>query len=167
MADINAWSIIVPGVVTPAVVAGFAFSQQRTQRRQAARDELRVVLDDAAAALSEAEWLLIALHESWKREELPDAEDTEDIQAVPRPVRRALDRLIIRVGDDTPVARAYNAAYLAQLLAFRELTDGLKTQASFSPVATERLHAAQDANEAFLRVAKELVGHDRARRAHR
>lgn len=119
MADVNAWTIIVPGaiavvsaLVTPGVVAWFAGFQRREQRLQASADELRVVIDDAARVIASAFWKIRSVRPEWQTGEDHEPDATEAWLAV-RELDYMTDRLTIRVGDEHAVTEAFRSTDVA------------------------------------------------------
>lgn len=165
MLDVSAWSIIVPGVVTPAVVAAFAFSQQRAQRRQAAIDELRVVVDDCAVLIAETITAMEAahidlaaaqaLHDSGRFNAVDDAFRKQREQ-----LRLTHTRLRVR---GAPKRLAFLHAQVILLFdAVHNYTTGrMRTGDYADPEAYERLtDKLRLARDAFEDEAADLVGHD-------
>jgi len=163
MADINAWSIIVPGVVTPTVVALFAFSQQRAQRRQAATDELRVVVDAAAESLSTAAEALLDLTILWHRGRTLTLRDVVPTRQALHELRFATDRLTIRVGASAHVAETHQRAAAAAWDYWNVVTHAMTAHEAFDRVRFNRVNdALKDRRSEFLEAARALVGHDLA-----
>jgi hypothetical protein len=164
MSDVNAWSIIVPGVVTPFVVAGFAFFQQHVARRAATTEELRSVVDAAAAAYASAHWLADRVARGWRDGASEDEAPFAEASAALRDVDIALYRLRIRVGFDADVASAYFNAeqalseYLVNLkaaIADRRPFDEDQAEDWFGNVAFTRVN--------FVDAAKAAIGHGKSR----
>jgi hypothetical protein len=158
MADVNAWSIVVPGVVTPTVVAVFAFSQQRAQRKRDTVAELRVVVDDAARALAEVYAVTALLDEHWQDATKPSPEVTAAAWAALSTLRCSSDRLAIRLGPDSPVAQAHQDAGWAAVRLVRRVYDGAQTGVgkTFSDRRAERkkINKAHAKRRVFLLEAK-------------
>jgi hypothetical protein len=164
MADVNAWSIIVPGVVTPTVVALFAFSQQRAQRQQAATDELRLVVDAAAEALSTATQALLDLTILWQRGRRLTIRETGPTTQALRELRFATDRLVIRVGASARVAETHQRATSAAWDYWRLVTQAMAAREEFDRDGFNRVNdALKDRRLEFLEAARALVGYHLAR----
>lgn len=161
MADASVLAIVVPGVVTPAVVAGFAYFQQRSARLQAAADELRATIDDAAKQLGDGQARLSRLNRAWRRSE-PIEDVRADMLDALRDVRIASDRLVIRLRREHRVAESYRAVAIA-------LQDAslFHFNTSVSRSARERasgmIQDIKDGRDAFLAAAQKVVGHDLSR----
>lgn len=155
MADVSALSIIVPGVVTPIVVAAFAHFQERSRRRQAAVDELRVVVDQAARSLTEVGNALVVAMTARSQ----SADYADEYFTVIRglgEVAHARDRMMIRVGRKHPAARTYDDA----VGTFLKWAKVLGRPAFDASAARELQQASKDERIAFLDAATGLIGHD-------
>lgn len=162
MADVNAWSIIIPGVVTPAVVAGFAYFQQRAARKQAAADELRAVIDDAARRLAVVDPLLRRYNSAWRIGGTLEDEMYERTAVAVSDVEHVADRLIIRLGDDAMLVHAYNAALNTVLRYYSRLQTGVGERQPYPTDGSLReFYARLEATRSrFMAEAKLIVGHD-------
>jgi hypothetical protein len=158
MAD---WSIIVPGVVTPAVVAGFAFCQAAVARRQADLAEVRAVVDDAAQALTDLRHSVTPYRRRWERGEPPIDELRKAVDIARASVRYTNARIVVRVGRRSPLAVAHREARDA----YDQLDDFLRAvveRGSQLPSELEQVSTlvieAVDALERFLDAATTAVG---------
>jgi hypothetical protein len=171
MAEINPWVIVIPAVattiITPSVVAMYAFLQHRAQRRQAAADELRIVIDGAAVSLSEALVQCGNLDLLWRSRSLPDAEALRASTAALAEARRARDRLTIRLGEHAALTKAFATAddAVAQVANYLRLgaVSGEELTATKDTELGEILDQAHYRRAGFLRKARTIVGHDLAR----
>ena len=159
MADLNAWSIIVPGVVTPCVVAGFAFVQQRFSSRSEGAKELREVLDDAVEALTEFERASESFVDAWRAQGTPIVKDQDRFNDATHLVRYQAQRLSIRIGRDQRVSRSYRAAGEAGNGYFDFLWDNVWTPCPWDEASSDEARKViSDARIAFTEEAHLLAG---------
>lgn len=165
MSDVATWAIIVP----PVVVAVFAYAQQRAQqnaaRRQAAVDELRLVIDECAVAIAETVTALPATHIAMRAAiTINDAaafNGTDDaFESQLEKLRLTHARLRIRgapidlVGRHGTVIEALRAAHVfatGKMHSGQELTPNDYEQ---------RADVVRVSQLAFENAAADLVGHD-------
>lgn len=163
------WIAIASLILTPTIVAAYAFAQRRWEHRNEERRELRQVVDDAARELNRATRGVEMLHNHYKDGAKPSDQAWVDSRAAFRSLlentRTARDRLAIRLGMDSEVFRAYKAA-LEALDAYRvKLTDSVKNAV---PYASGRVEAARQplvqAHVDFLEAAQRRAGSEDERR---
>ncbi len=145
MSDANAWSIIVPGVVAPTVVAVYARWQQAAIRRQEEHRELRRVLDDAVKALHDADLFMQPLRAAWRRGEVPTDEKAREAAMAARATAHVLDRLVMRLGRDDPLTRACRDAVMATAAYRTYIEEGRRSGAPY-PVPDDRLQSLRGAS---------------------
>ena len=162
MPDPGAWAIIVPATITPTVVAGYAYFQQRFMRREAERDELRVVVDEAARSLGDMLESLVPYRRGWQTSGMVAPKVSEEAERYMHAVRHATDRLTVRVGRDAPMTEAHRLAGLALFEYYATLRHGIASATPYPGNGNvERLRDhAQQRRETFLRAAEEVVGLD-------
>jgi hypothetical protein len=165
MSVFNALSIIVPSIVTPAVVAWFARSQERAMRRRDAADELRSVIDDAARRLAVVDPLLRRYNNAWRFGSTPEGEMYERTAIAVSDVEHVADRLIIRLGDDAMIVHAYNAALNTIFRYYSRLQTGVREGQPYPTDGSLReFYARLEATRSrFMAEAKLIVGHDLGR----
>jgi hypothetical protein len=159
MADVNAWSIIVPGVITPAVVAAFAFSQQRAERRQNAVEELRVVIDEAARRVAEADLALRRYRNCWRTGSEISADVYERAANAVNEIEHAIDRLVVRVGERAELAATYAAVWNLIVTHYARLQHGVREGEPYpADEMKDFFKAVAETRADFMRAAKKVVG---------
>lgn len=111
MPDVNAWAVIVPSVVTPSVVAGYALFQERFKTRQADRSELRIVLDDCAQELATCISYCAQTFNSWTGGTSSSSAGSEqlyeDAGGAIFGLRVKTARIALRIGTDAATTTAF------------------------------------------------------------
>lgn len=159
-------SVVVSGVITPCLVAGYALRQQRQQQLETRRSELRDTIDFAAKEAGAAFRRLEDLEQAWSEGEDRASNDSlAKINAsneLRQGTRWAYQRLRIRLGDNDPthVIASYET-WLLSLGQYSGVIQGFEDGEKFQARKEETERAKRDLKSAldkFLNACFELVG---------